>query len=195
MHPPFLHYSLTCRNFYPPGVNRIAAIFLFLCLWAPFAGTWLGLHWQIRTVRKEVKRNLIAGLDKNELVLLKFSKAETITALRWEHEREFEFQGQMYDIVERQTIGDTVFFRCWWDHAETRLNAQLAGLIKGALGNDPQKKECENRLQHFLRNLFPPDAVTCFTVFYPDSVSVIGIYLPFFSFLPHAPPTPPPEMV
>lgn len=176
-------------------MNRSAAILLFLCLWAPFAGTWFGLHWQIASVKKEVKRNLIAGLDKNELVLLRFSQADAAIVLRWEHEKEFEFQGQMYDIVERQTIGDTVIFRCWWDHAETRLNVRLAQLVENALGDDPQKKESETRLQNFLRTLFPPESIPLFPLLSPENAPHFAICLPSFSSLPHAPPAPPPEIV
>lgn len=44
---------------------------------APVVVTYSWLQQRKRAVKKEVKWKMIAGIDKSELVLLKFSKAET----------------------------------------------------------------------------------------------------------------------
>ena len=58
---------------------------------------------------------MIAGIDKSELVLFKFSKEETTTKLNWKHAKEFEFNQQMYDVVEKQVSKDSIHYWCWWD--------------------------------------------------------------------------------
>lgn len=104
----------------------------------PTAGslTWLDL--ERANVKKAVDRHIVAGIEAGDLVLLEFSRAETETLLRWEHAREFEYDGQMYDVVETWAVGDTVFYRCWWDREETALNNRMRLLALRALGDAPR---------------------------------------------------------
>ena len=105
-------------------------------------------------VRKTVKRQLIAGMNPDELVLLKFTPEAAKTALHWEHSREFEYQGQMFDVVKTETRGDTIFYHCWRDHAETELNQKIQALVANALHNNPQHQENQARLSCFFKSLF-----------------------------------------
>jgi hypothetical protein len=89
-------------------------------------------------VKKAVDRHIVAGIEESDLVLLEFSREETETLLRWEHAREFEYDGQMYDVVETWAVGDTVFYRCWWDREETALNSRMRLLALRALGDAPR---------------------------------------------------------
>jgi len=98
--------------------------------------TWLDLERSI--VKKAVDRHIVAGVEESDLVLLEFSREETETLLRWEHSREFEYDGQMYDVVETWAVGDTVYYRCWWDRAETALNNRMRLLARRALGDAPR---------------------------------------------------------
>jgi len=104
----------------------------------PIAGVSAWLQVEKAMVKKEVRRHIISGIDKDGLVLLEFSRTETEPLLRWEHSREFEYDGQMYDIVDSWVVGDTVYYRCFWDRAETRLNEQLRKLAVRSHGAAPQ---------------------------------------------------------
>ncbi|MCC6282461.1 MAG: hypothetical protein IT262_17790 [Saprospiraceae bacterium] len=134
--------------------RKIAGILLLLCLVAPVLVTYSRLQCQKAAVKKEVKRRMIAGLDKSELVLLKFSRAAAQTELHWEHAKEFEFEGRMYDVVETALIGDTLYYHCWWDHEETQLNRQLKNLVAGVLKNDAERRENQQHLLHFYKSLY-----------------------------------------
>lgn len=133
---------------------KVAGTLLLFCLIAPLVATFACLHYQKAMVRKEVKHTIIAGIDKNELVLLRFTEEESKTRLRWEHSKEFEFLGQMYDVVEKEIKGDTTYYWCWLDNKETKLNKQLDGLVAKILGNNPYKKEKQEKLVEFIKNLF-----------------------------------------
>jgi hypothetical protein len=144
-------------------------------------------------LRKEIKRQIIAGIDKNELVCLKFSKSEIHTKLRWEHAKEFEFSGEMYDIVESATIGDSVKYWCWLDYKETLLNKELKILVAENFGKSPQNKERQNRIDTFSKSLCAfqlsaykamPQKGVRFNLFYFTGYSSIHI----------TPPVPPPKM-
>lgn len=97
---------------------------------------------------------MIEGLNKDELVLLKFSTQDIESKLKWKHSKEFEYDGQMYDIVERSTEGDTTYFWCWWDYEETALNKQLSDVFNLALGQDTKSNKHKNSLYHFYTKLF-----------------------------------------
>ena len=94
---------------------------------------------------------IIAGMNKEHLVLLTFSLAETETVLSWHHSREFEFEGEMFDIVETEIFGDSVFYWCWHDKEETGINRQIDDLVANALSSDPQKREQQQRFTSFLK--------------------------------------------
>lgn len=180
-------------------LKKNIAILLFSCLIVPFLGTYTWLQYQKHQTKEMVKRQILAQVDKKELVTLTFSTAETATELRWEHDGEFEYKGQMYDIVETQINGDSISYICWWDHAETALNIQLQQIVEKTLGNDTQNHQKQDDLTNFYKSLyFTPlrandfsSHVFCFhnlksSFFYRKS-----IYLPFYN----TPLSPPPEIV
>lgn len=134
--------------------RKVAGISLLICLLSPIATTYLFFQFQKQQVKKEVKWQMIAGIDKDELVLLKFSKAQSLSELKWEHSKEFEYNGEMYDVVKKKIIGDSISYWCWWDHKETKLNKQLDTLLAKALDNNPQRNEKQNQLVYFFKNLF-----------------------------------------
>lgn len=136
-------------------VNRSQlSILLIVVLVAPFFGMHSWLQLRKHAVRKQVKRELIAGIDKDELVLLKFSKTEVEEKLRWKHSKEFEFDGWMYDIVSVETTTDSIFYHVWWDNEETQLSRQLNRLTAIAFGNDQKRQEKQTHFNQYVRTLF-----------------------------------------
>lgn len=97
---------------------------------------------------------MIVGMDKSELILLKFTQTEINTKLNWKHSKEFEYNGKMFDIIEQETNGDTTSYLCWLDKAETKLNKQLRELVAIALGNNPQNQNQQKQLTHFIKSLY-----------------------------------------
>ncbi|MBK8702676.1 MAG: hypothetical protein IPN33_03045 [Saprospiraceae bacterium] len=177
-------------------MRNLPGILLLLCLWAPFVGTYSWLKYEKKQVKREIKKKIIAGLDKSDLALVKVSTLTSKTALHWKHAHEFEYQGQMYDVVEIQHVGDSTYYWCWWDAEETHLNRQLNQLVANALGNNPQHKETQNRLIRFVQHLYcspppqwqlksPPEDLCGRKAFWANT-------LPLISFT-SSPPTPPPE--
>jgi len=107
-------------------LRQLLALFLLLCLTLPFLGTYTWLKIEKRKVKKSIKWSMIGGMDKSAFVLLKFTKEESETKLRWEHSREFEYAGQMYDVVEAAEQGDTTYYYCW----STPLITTAGGTMK-----------------------------------------------------------------
>jgi hypothetical protein len=117
----------------------------------PFTVPLIILHYQKEQVKKEVKKMIIAGMNKKDLVLLTFSLEEKDTDLSWHHSREFEFEGEMYDIVESEVHGDSVSYWCWHDKEEMKIRKQIDDFAASALSSDPQKKEQQQRVVNLLK--------------------------------------------
>ncbi|MBK9337035.1 MAG: hypothetical protein IPM98_10795 [Lewinellaceae bacterium] len=135
-------------------MRSLFCILLLFCLAAPIVGTYAGLRLEKRRVKKEVKHRLFAEVDTADLVFFCFSKKDKETRLRWEHDREFEFEGQMYDVVQESMRNDSVLLWCWWDHAETALNKRLQNTLAQTLSNDPGRRDQERRAVCFFSPFF-----------------------------------------
>jgi hypothetical protein len=137
--------------------GKLLGILLFLCFVAPIATTSIVLQIQKKQVKKEVKRRLIQGIDRSELVMLTFSEDDKKTRLKWKHSKEFEFEGEMYDVVETKVVGDSTHYWLWWDDDETKLNHQLEDLAFLAFGNHPKKQEHQQRFSQFFKSFYLHD--------------------------------------
>ncbi|MEZ4688269.1 MAG: hypothetical protein R3B47_20075 [Bacteroidia bacterium] len=171
--------------------QQLIGIFFLLLLVAPLPAIYLGLQMQKIQVRKAVKRAMIAGMEKEDLVLLVFSKEET-SLLNWKHSHEFEYQGGMYDVVERGVRDGKVYFRCWEDHAETQLNRRLNQLTWLFVNQKTQNREQQKRLISFYTSLFCAEikdwqGLETATFFQEKPAQ------PFPVFAAPQPPVPPPE--
>lgn len=122
-------------------VRKLTGIWFIMLLVLPFTAYFFWVKAETKSVRKQTKRAIIAGLSKDQLVYLKFSRKESKTILNWKHDHEFEFQGKMFDVVESGFTADSVFYWCWPDKQETHLNNQLKNLADIALGVKHQKSK------------------------------------------------------
>lgn len=97
---------------------------------------------------------MIAGIDKKELVYFEFSTQEIKTKLRWEHSKEFEYQNQMYDVVEKKIVNGKTQLWCWLDSEETILNQKLQKLLTSVFSHDTKSKDKENQVFSFYKTLY-----------------------------------------
>lgn len=138
-------------------VKKLIPLVLFISLLLPFVVTYSVIHFEKKQVKRSVKHKIIDGIDKSELVLLQFSKLETEQKLSWKHSKEFEYLGEMYDIVETIESGDSVVYYCWWDNEETLLNKKLAQALSGILPLNSKNTKTQNLLAQFAKTLFCAD--------------------------------------
>lgn len=162
---------------------------------APFPGTYAWLYFQKQHIKKEAKRQLTAGVEKSELVLLQLSVRDAETKLRWEHSREFEYQGRMYDVVEKRFKNDSVYYWCWWDHAETELNRKLDRLVAGVWEKNPQHHEKERQLVRFLETLYFIEMPDWSIATYPERDAALPFCRAPYTSYTSAPNAPPPKLV
>jgi len=172
---------------------KITSILFLLALLAPPMITFYWLQHQKSGVRHEVKQMMIRGIDREKLVLISLTREESLTKLRWEHPGEFEYREQMYDIVETRTIGDSVYYWCWWDNEETRLNRQLEELVVKNLNADPVKQDRQDRLNSYFKSLYCSDILRTNPVLPCIELKKNSVYSVSFCSLSISPPSPPPR--
>lgn len=132
------------------------------------------------------------GLSSDQLVLIKLSQADSKTQLDWKHSKEFEYQGQMYDVVRSEVKNDCIYYWCWWDHKETSLNKTLNALSTKAAEKDPLQQENRYLLKQFFKMLYFEE---CQTLVLRDIKGTPKVHFEFchnykyeFHFIPSHPP-------
>lgn len=127
-------------------MKRATAI-LFLSLYAyNFAGYIALFSFLQHRIRTEVKAKIKSSVPADELVLLAFS-AEALkdesSSLQWLDDREFRYNGNMYDIVRSYTRADTTFFLCLNDIQEEKLFAHLDAHVQRQMANSGQQEKLD----------------------------------------------------
>ncbi|MDX1652970.1 MAG: hypothetical protein R3277_10790 [Brumimicrobium sp.] len=122
-------------------MKRISALLLLLVVSIPFWGSYGWLKYEKYTLKKSLKKELSLISEEEHFVHFTFNLKDTAAHLKWEHSKEFEYRGEMYDIVSRKYSGDSVTYKLWWDQRETTLNRRLAELVDLKFSNFPFKSE------------------------------------------------------
>lgn len=135
-------------------MKSVFSIALVVLLFLPLWGTFGYLKVQKKQVQKSVKRQIMKGIDREELVYMAFSQRDLETKLNWEHAKEFELNGEMYDVVDRIETADSAFYWVWWDNEETELNRRVKRIAKSIFGSSPQQQDQCQYVQHFYNSLF-----------------------------------------
>jgi len=154
----------------------------------------LWLNFQKSEVRERVKHQILSGIDKEELVLMKFLSDMTEQQVEWEGDDEFEFEGVMYDVVATQIKGDTTYYWCWKDNEETQLARKMDHLLTMATGHDQQSQQNEKLVIHFFKSLFFNKVEqTRFYLLQSDQISFT--YAIHYTTIVNTPVAPPPEIL
>ena len=143
-----------CQTIQQPLKKQFVSLFFLFILLVPAVATYTWLQHHKRAIKKEVKWKMIAGIDKKELVFFEFSTYEINTKLRWQHSKEFEYNNQMYDVVEKKIVNGKTQLWCWLDSEETILNQKLQKLLTSVFSHDTKSKDKENQVFLFYKTLY-----------------------------------------
>lgn len=97
------------------------------------------------------------GISDDELVLLKIpvSLEEHPTKdFKRIHAKEFQYKGNMYDVVKQKSKGDTTWYWCIWDKRETALLANLDKLVHRAMSHNSAQQDNIEMLKKLLSSLY-----------------------------------------
>lgn len=174
--------------------NKIVTILLLLSFVTPITVTYIWLNYQKINLKQEVNLKIQSGLDKERLVLLKFKSNKVEKQLKWKHSKEFELNGEMYDIVEKEIYGDTTYFWCYSDTGETQLNKKFEEFFSNIFDNISQTQDTPKWLTKIFKSLYYDEIVINLNIF-QRIIQVNSNYcFSFINFI-SSPPKPPPEIV
>ena len=92
-----------------------------------------------------MREQLAISFGKNEVSFFIFHKNNSQS-----NKREFEINGQFYDVISREIQGDSVVIKCFSDKKETQLIAQFHDDIQK---NIAQKADSQKKTQLFFTYL------------------------------------------
>lgn len=121
----------------------------------PFTGTILYLQYEKGIIKNEMSECL-QEYAKKDVVDIIVHKDQIHTMLTWEHEREFEFSGEMYDVISSQIMGDSITYQCLHDAKETSINKRIYSFIKSYLKDEAGSEASLIVYSDIFKVLHPP---------------------------------------
>jgi hypothetical protein len=135
-------------------MRSIVSIALLAVFVVPFfcGPTWLSV--EKKQIQKHVRNHILPNVDASELLTFKFSLSDTVSQLNWKHAKEFEFQGKMFDIVERHYTGEEVTYLVWQDDEETQINTKIKLLANSIFDASSEHQNRQLSFHLFVKTLF-----------------------------------------
>jgi hypothetical protein len=137
------------------SINNLKAIFSYSLLFIFFLkmGGFLAIMSVEREIIKEnVEEKLAKSFKKSDLTCI-VANPENLTKISWESfDKEFRFEGKLYDIVFTEIKGNQTYYYCLSDEEETRLETK----INLFLDKKPEQLPFGNNAKSFLQFLLEP---------------------------------------
>ena len=112
------------------------------------------------SVKNDIRKKLKSSLPLNSLSEIKVSLKDSHSknsALKWyDDDKEFSYGGKMYDIVSKETKGDTIYYYCINDTREEQLFAGLNGYVNKAMSDDGLKQKVLKIVFQLSQNYYIP---------------------------------------
>lgn len=84
------------------------------------------------TIRREIKTRMKSAIPDSELKVFSYQIGSQ-EAIKYGNRHEFEIEGEMYDVVRRETEGETLNLYCLHDEKETDLFNKLDQMVKNRM--------------------------------------------------------------
>lgn len=121
------------------------------------------LKFQKRLIRNSVKELIYSGLSNSELSRIVVNTSDSDNLL-WHHHDEFEFQGNMYDLVSKESFNDSIVYLCFLDEKESEVNIYIDQQAKSIWSHSPFANDFETKLVDFIQKIFPPENIMDFPI-------------------------------
>ena len=105
-------------------MKKVIAIFIFFVLTLCTAGFFIAWHISLQNIRISQKSAILQiGIHKDRIVKFVISKDKLNqeNQFSFNGDNELQYQGQMYDVIDKTTIGDSIVINCISDKKEDEL--------------------------------------------------------------------------
>jgi hypothetical protein len=166
----------------------LIAIFLCVSIAGPMSLGMAAFELRFWELKENFSERYVQSQNQERIQTLVFSKSEISQVLKWEHDREFEYQGQMYDVLEIHDKGEQVEYLVWHDEEESELKEKE----REYEDFDPKDQErAQSKSSFHLTFFFQEILLTSFLKPSPERLESVQIET-FWKNLNTLPITPPP---
>jgi len=131
---------------------------IVLLLWlVPLSFGWFVLKSQKKAIRAEIRDHIYQGLTDKDLVRIAIHERDQTglnSPLIWHQPDEFEYLGNMYDVIETEYHSDSIIYVSFLDNKESEINIKIDQLALLALGQNSDSREFEHSLIDFVSKLY-----------------------------------------
>lgn len=113
---------------------------------------------QLRQSRRKVKWEILNRLSKAELTLVKIAtvlEEHPNPFFKREHNKEFQFLGEMYDIVQQEKYADTTYYYCFHDSDESAILRNINQWMHDTFGD--ANRDQKSNSHKVLKDIFKQD--------------------------------------
>lgn len=130
--------------------KSLSILFIFIFLYN-YCGYYITFIIQQHYAKKEIKRQLVKSIPENELckIIIPFYSKNKLTW--YENNKEFKYEGNMYDIVKQVKTRISTIYYCIQDNKENKLYQKLNQHVLNNLENDINQKE---KSQKIMKKIF-----------------------------------------
>ena len=131
-------------------MKKLISIPLFCCFFFNVVGYHIVFYFQRAEIRNEMKKLIHRGAHESVHLVFSVNDANLPRGVSSGDETEFSFNGQMYDIIQKEIRSGQLILHCVADKKETTLlNKLIGGWNENANSNKPAVQ-----LLQFLQTLF-----------------------------------------
>ncbi len=161
-------------------MKTLLSFALFFALLLKMGGFYAILSFEREEIREKVEQKIINSLHKSELICI-VANAENQSKIQWERaEKEFRFEGNLYDVVYSENIAGIIRYYCLSDKAETILEAKIDKLLENQTKNSPFGNQSKLVLDFFSEPLITHNNTTFhFNHFIDKNPSILPILVIF----------------
>lgn len=173
-------------------MKKLFAILLLVSFSVQIWGYHLYYKVQQQQIRNEVRSRLRNQQEEETTIKFVFNLSlNEDKALQWEEDHEFSYNGTMYDVIEKKTIGEKLYIRCISDGTETSLVNSYKGMLKDDFSGNANKRT--SPLKKLFSALFE-EMTFADPVVFPGNISLSCFsYKSFLLTAPTEVLTPPPQ--
>lgn len=133
-------------------MKTLLSLIIFVTFFIKIGGYYTYLMMERHNIREEIEHKLKYAIPQSTLKCI-IANPENITKIEWRRtQKEFKFEGELYDIVSVEIHKGITYYFCINDHAETLLEAKIDNLLKYKTDHLP----LSNHAKHFLNLLLEP---------------------------------------
>ncbi len=122
-------------------MKKVSAILLLLLILYQLVGYYSIHHFQVYRIKKDVKKQIKNSIPQDQLTSISYTLSE-IDKINWvEKDKEFIFEGVMYDVVKVKMTDSIITFFCIADFKETELFAKLDSYVNKYIASNPKQQK------------------------------------------------------